>query len=48
MKFYTPGRESSKSVISTITKEDDKESNKIVDLFRLRKYWNKLKLFSNF
>ncbi|CAK92527.1 unnamed protein product (macronuclear) [Paramecium tetraurelia] len=48
IKFYTPGRESSKSVISTITKEDDQQSNKIADLFRLRKYWNKFKLFSNF
>ncbi|CAD8046716.1 unnamed protein product [Paramecium primaurelia] len=48
IKFYTPGRESSKSVISTITKEDDQQSNKIAELFRLRKYWNKFKLFSNF
>ncbi|CAD8046823.1 unnamed protein product [Paramecium sonneborni] len=48
VKFYTPGRESSKSVISTISKEDDHKSNKIADIFRLRKYWNKFKLFINF
>ncbi|CAD8138368.1 unnamed protein product [Paramecium pentaurelia] len=48
IKFQTPGRESSKSVISTITKEDDQQSNKIADIFRLRKYWNKFKIFANF
>ncbi|CAD8054091.1 unnamed protein product [Paramecium sonneborni] len=49
VKFYTPGRESSKSVISTISKEDDQQqSNQIADIFRLRKFWNKFKLFANF
>ncbi|CAD8136575.1 unnamed protein product [Paramecium octaurelia] len=48
VKFVTPGRESSKSVLSTITKEDDLHSNKIADNFRLRQYWNKFKLFANF
>ncbi|CAK72597.1 unnamed protein product (macronuclear) [Paramecium tetraurelia] len=48
VKFVTPGRESSKSVLSTITKDDDLHSNKIADNFRLRKYWNKFKLFANF